>query len=133
MKWRIKKECPIVNTKHDILGIAGIDEKLLVEIDEMMSKYDVNEEDLKDQLFIDDYDLYCFGCYKDAVRNKVVERVKDKLEDYVYENNLDEDVLMVHDVLDNFYTLDTIINLEKIDDGDMEKLYSVIKNNRSDK
>jgi len=133
MKWKIKEECPVVNTEHDILGIAGIDEKLLIEIDKMMSEYDVDEEDLKDQLLIDDYDLYCFGCYKDAIRNKIVNRVKDMFEDYVYENNLDEDVLMNHDVLDNFYTLDTIINLEKIDDGDMEKLYSVIQNNKNGK
>jgi len=132
MKWKIK-ECPIVNTEHDILGIAGIDEKLLVEIDKMMSKYDISEEELKDQLLIDEYDLCCLGCYKDAIRSKVVNRVKDVFEDYVYENNLDEDVLMDSNILDNFYTLDAIIDLERMDDRDMKKLYSEIKNSKNKK
>ena len=132
MKWKIK-ECPIVNTEHDILGIAGINEKVLVEIDEMMSKYDISEEELKDQLLIDEYDLCCLGCYKDAIRSKVVNRVKDVFEDYVYENNLDEDVLMDSNILDNFYTLDAIIDLERMDDRDMKKLYSEIKNSKNKK
>jgi hypothetical protein len=61
MNWKIKEECPIVNTNHDILGIAGINEQILKEIDQMMTKYNVDESDLKDQLFIDDYDLFCLG------------------------------------------------------------------------
>ena len=133
MKWKIKEECPIVNTEHDILGIAGINEEILTEIDKMMSKYDVSEEELKDQLFVDDYDFCCFGCYTEAIKNIVVSRVKDRFEDYICENNLDEDILMDHDVLDNFHTLDAIIDLEKIDDEDMGKLYNIIKNNRNKK
>ena len=129
MYWRIKEECPIVNTKHDILGIAGIDEEILKTTDKMMEKYNIDEADLKDQL-LTDYDLYCFGCYPEAIRNIVVSRVNDKFEDYVYKNELDEEALVWQDVLDNFYTLDTIVNLEKLGDEDMKKLYNFIQNNR---
>lgn len=130
MNWKIKEECPIVNTNHNILGIAGVDEEILKTIDKMMERYDVNEADLKDQLLTDDYDLCCFGCYPDAIRNIVVNRVNDKFEDYVYENELDEEVLVWQDVLDNFYSLDAIIDLERLDNKDMEKLYNFIQNNR---